>query len=392
MARTNAVWGIDVGNGSLKALRCRLDNPPTRLVAEAFDYVEYPKNLTQRDAERGELICDALRQFLSRNSVRRDRVAMSVPSQNSLVRFFQPPPVDARKVPDIVRFEPMQAIPFPLDELIWDHQQMPSGLDLHGFIMETEIVVVAMKRYEVLEALEPFRKVGIKVDFVQMTQMALFNYLLFDQLLHLPLADAYNPENRPPWTVSLSLGTDTTDMMITNGCQLWQRNIPLGGNHFTKQLTKEMKLTFAEAEHLKRNVREAENAKAVIQAMRPVFNDLLLEVQRSIGFFQNINRNAEISGMVMLGNAVKLPGLQQYLSKNLGYATVRLESFNNLVGTAVLDAPVFKENLLSFGVCYGLAVQAAGRGDLKTNLLPSKRAKLWRKLFNVVFGRLMSGP
>ena len=58
--------------------------------------------------------------------------------------------------------------------------------------------------------------------------------------------------------VVLSLGTDTTDLVVTNGYRVWQRNVPLGGSQFTKQLTKELKLTFAKAEHLKRNARQAE--------------------------------------------------------------------------------------------------------------------------------------
>ena len=84
---------------------------------------------------------------------------------------------------------------------------------------------------------------------------------------------------------SLSLGVDTTDLVITNGYRVWQRSIQIGGSHFTKALTKELKLTFAKAEHLKKNAAKAEDPKAVFQAMRPVFSDLVAEVQRSIGFF-----------------------------------------------------------------------------------------------------------
>ena len=81
-------------------------------------------------------------------------------------------------------------------------------------------------------------------------------------------AAEYDPENPPPSLVVLSMGTDTTDLVITNGFRVWQRSVPLGGNHFTKQLTKELKLTFAKAEHLKRNARQAEDPRLVFQAMR----------------------------------------------------------------------------------------------------------------------------
>ena len=45
MAASNAVWGIDIGQCALKALKCRLDDDGETIVADAFDYIEYPKIL-----------------------------------------------------------------------------------------------------------------------------------------------------------------------------------------------------------------------------------------------------------------------------------------------------------------------------------------------------------
>jgi type IV pilus assembly protein PilM len=168
----------------------------------------------------------------------------------------------------------------------------------------------------------------------------------------------------------LSLGTDTTDLVVTNGFRVWQRSIPIGGNHFTKALTKELKLNFATAEHLKRNASQADDPKALFQAMRPVFSDLLTEVQRSLGYFKNIDRKANIARVVALGNVMKLPGLPRYLQQNLGYELTKVDSFRGLGGDGVVDAPAFKENLLAYGVCYGLCLQGLKLARLNTNLLP----------------------
>ncbi len=43
-----------------------------------FDFIEYPKLLSQPDANPQELIKEALEQFLSRNDVIGDKVAISV--------------------------------------------------------------------------------------------------------------------------------------------------------------------------------------------------------------------------------------------------------------------------------------------------------------------------
>ena len=370
MPKSEAVWALDIGQCSLKALRCVPDERPDRLVADAFDFIEYPKILSQPGAEPAELISEALQQFLSRNTVKGDRVALAVPGQMGLARFIKLPPVERKKIPAIVYYEAKQQIPFDLADVVWDYQRMGGETEEEGFALDTEIGLFAMKREQVFRILEPLTQVGIEVDLVQLAPLALYNFMVFDQMPDLGPPEEYDPENPPPSVVLLSMGTDATDLIITNGYRVWQRSIPIGGNHFTKALTKELRLTFAKAEHLKRNVSAAEDPKALFQAMRPVFQDFLTEIQRSITFFSNLNRKAHIGRVVALGNAFKLPGLRKYLSQGLGYEVQRIEAFRGLVGPQVLHAPAFKENMESFGVCYGLAVQGLGKGLLRTNLLP----------------------
>jgi type IV pilus assembly protein PilM len=374
MARSDAVWGIDIGQCALKAVRCRpLEDG--RALADAFDYVEYPKILSQPEADPAALVHEALQQFLSRNSVRGDRVAVSVPGQSGLARFIKLPPVESKKIPNIVKYEARQQIPFALDDVVWDYQKMVGGSEEEGFALETEVGLFAMKRDQVFRSLKPFDEAGIEVDIVQLTPLALYNFVAFDQIQNLPPPEEYDPENPPESLVVISLGTDSTDLVVTNGYRVWQRSVPIGGNHFTKALTKELKLTFATAEHLKRNAAKAEDPKALFQAMRPVFNDLLTEVQRSVGYFTNLDRRAKIGRALALGNAMKLPGLQRYLSQNMGLELSRIESFRTLSGPAVVEAPAFKDNVLSFGVSYGLALQGLRAAKIKTNLLPREIVK-----------------
>jgi type IV pilus assembly protein PilM len=369
MAKSIRVWGIDVGQCALKALSCVREGD--QLTADAFDYVEYPKILTQPESDPEAMVRDALQQFLSRNHIaREDKVAISVPGQSGLAKFFKPPPVDVKKIPDIVRYEAKQQIPFPLDEVIWDFQRMAGGAEVDGFAVDTEVGLFAMKREQVHRYLKPFERAEIELDAVQISPLAIYNFVAYDILKDGPDPDLFDPDSPPDSIVVLSMGTDATDLVITNGFRVWQRSIPLGGNHFTKQLTKELKLTFAKAEHLKRNARQAEDPKSVFQAMRPIFNDMVTEIQRSIGYFQSIDRKAKIRGVVLLGNTVKLPGLPQYIAKNLGYDVIPFDSFQKLNGPTVFSVPAFSDNLLTFGVCYGLCLQAAGLARLNTSLLP----------------------
>jgi type IV pilus assembly protein PilM len=370
MAKIGSVWGIDLGQCALKALLCRAGDEPGTIVAEAFDYIEYPKMIGQPDANPAELYKEALETFLSRNDVKGSKVAISVSGQSGLARFIKLPPVESKKVPDIVKYEARQQIPFALEDVVWDYQQMAGGSVEEGFALETEVGLFAMKRDQVYRALKPFTDAGIEVDIVQLTPVALYNFVTFDQMPDIPPIEQYNPEDPPPSVIVMSLGAGMSDLVVTNGFRVWQRTVNLGGNNFTKALTKQMKLTFAKAEHLKRNAMKAEDPKAVFQAMRPIFSELLEEVQRSLSFFQNIDRTAKLGRVVPLGNAMKLRGLHKYLAQNLGLEVTELDGYRKLSGSAVISSPAFKDNMLSFGVCYGLCVQGLGQGHLSTNLLP----------------------
>ncbi|MCL2744807.1 MAG: pilus assembly protein PilM [Planctomycetaceae bacterium] len=369
---TAAVWGIDIGNSSLKALRCRLADEEGKIEVLAFDFIEHSKVLSQPGAEPAEILAETIQMFLSRNSTKGDQVAISASGQNTISRFLKLPPVDAKKIPDIIRYEAKQWLPFDLDEVIWDYQ--PIGLanqSATAVPLNAEVGMFAMKRDVAAKTLHPFLSHYIDVDCIQSSPLAIYNFAAFDQLAIQDISE-YDPDNPPDSMVLVSVGTESTDIVITNGFSIWTRSIPIGGSAFTKALTKNLKLTFSKAEYLKRNAAAAQDTKAVFQAMKPVYNDMLNEIHRSLEYYQGLNRRAKFGRILALGNAMKMPGLRQFLTQNLGYEVVRVPQFSRLTGKDVLESPLFKENVFSFAVPYGLVLQQLGEASLTTNLIPKE--------------------
>jgi len=370
MANTNnpGAWGIDIGQCALKALRCEMQDGD--LVATQVDYIEYPKILSQPDADPQSLIAAALNQFIERNDIEDDKIAVAVPGQSGLAKFFKPPPIQLKKLRDIVEFEAKQQIPFDLNEVVWDYQRMGGGVEREGLITETEVGLFAMKRDQVIREMLPFDNADITLDAMQLAPMAIYNCITYDLLDNCPDPDVFDPDNPPPSYMVLAIGTETTDMIITNGFRVWHRSIPIGGNHFTRQMTQQLKLTFAKAEHLNRNARDAPDPKRVFQAMRSVYDNLGTEVQRSLRFFEGIDRKATIKGVVITGNTAKLPGLQAFIGNKVDVDIIEMNAFKRLKGSTVTASPTFKNNMLSFANCYGLCLQSLGIAQLQTNLLP----------------------
>jgi hypothetical protein len=110
-----------------------------------------------------------------------------------------------------------------------------------------------------------------------MSPLALVNYTTYDLLRKggkvpaEPVPDAGEedtPRGKVRCVVVLDIGTEASNLIITDGGKIiWQRPIPLGGNHFTRALTKEMKLTFAKAEHLKRNAAKSPELRKILAAL-----------------------------------------------------------------------------------------------------------------------------
>jgi Tfp pilus assembly PilM family ATPase len=110
---TDAVWAIDLGNNSLKAMHLAVVGGVAQVIG--FDNVQHGKILSGsgiKPAERDELTALSLRQFVQRNELGEDEeIVISVPSQNSFARFVNLPPVEQKRIPEIVRFEAVQQIP-----------------------------------------------------------------------------------------------------------------------------------------------------------------------------------------------------------------------------------------------------------------------------------------
>ena len=360
---TGSVWAIDIGNNSLKALH--LSNVGGAVEVIGFDNIQHGKILDGagvKAAERDELIAISLRQFVKQNNLGKDDIIVSVPSQNSFARFVNLPPVEAKRIPEIIRFEAAQQIPFDINDVQWDWQLMTETDS-----PERKVGIFAIKNEVVTSVLEHFGRENITVSYVQMAPMALYNYALYDR------TDLGKSDNQA--TIILDIGAENTDLVVCTGSTVWQRCVPMGGNAFTRAIADTFKLNFEKAEKLKRTAAMSKYARQMFQAMRPVFTDLASEIQRSLGFYNSSNPNTKLSKMVAMGGGTKMRGLLKYLQQTLQIPIERPDSFKKLAISSSVSAAKFHESVCDFGIVYGLALQGLGLARIESNLLPRSIAR-----------------
>lgn len=357
---------MEIGAFAIKAIRLEREGDTVRV--SDFAVIPHKKVLTTPDLDQDEMVRLSLGQFISQKVLEGEHLVMSVPGHAAFARFAKLPPVEPKKVPDIVRFEAVQQIPFPIDEVEWDYQTFAAP-----DTPEIEVGIFAITRERVQQRLGLYAELGITPESLTLSPLAVFNAMMYDLGLGNDLG------GRAKALMLLDIGTSATDLIVAEAGRCWIRTFPLGGTHFTEAIAAAFKLSYSKAEKLKEEAATSKYAKQIMQAMRPVFSDLLQDVQRSMGYYQSLHRDTVLDTMYGVGSTFKIPGLRKFLGQQLQMTVNRLDEYKKIQVTG-REAASFAENAVNMGTAYGLALQGVGLAPIDANLVPVKalRDQVWQ--------------
>ena len=146
MAAANKVITIDLGTSTIKFAEFAIGRAGS-LTLLHFGVAELGLD-PNKEEERGKFITPTLAKLFRENHVKPGGdVYLSISGQSVFMRFVKLPPVDPGQIEQVVKFEAQQNVPFPIEEVTWDYQMMPTRTSGN----EAEAVIVAIKK-EVIEA------------------------------------------------------------------------------------------------------------------------------------------------------------------------------------------------------------------------------------------------
>jgi len=194
---SNVCWGIEVGAGGVKALKVERDGDNLRVLD--FAVMPHKRVLSTPGIDKDEATRLALGSLMSqyRDSMRGATIALSVPGHSAFARFAKLPPVEPKGVAGLVKFEAVQQIPFPIDDVEWDYQTFASEDS-----PEVEVGIFASTKERMNEMLSLYSEVGLTPDIINLSPVAVYNALAYD----LSFTD------QTPGTVLIDIGT-TADML-----------------------------------------------------------------------------------------------------------------------------------------------------------------------------------
>ncbi len=365
MPKRNEAWGIEVGAFALKAVK--LSRHGGEVQVDDYTVQRFKQVLTTPDVDVDEQVRLALDTFMQNHDLAKSNVVVSVPGNLAFARFAKLPPVEAKRIAEIVRYEAVQQIPFPLEQVEWDYQVFRQD-----DAPDVEVGIFAITKERVLNYLANFNAQDLPVDSLTLSPLAVYNAFAYETAGEDGPADDEG-------VMLMDIGTSSTDIIIVEGGNIWLRTFSLGGNHFTEALVKQFKISFPKAEKLKREAATSKYAKQIFQAMKGVYGDLVQEVQRSLGYYQSINAESNVTRIIGLGSTMRLPGLAKFLKSNLQIEVDRPDGYERIAVDGKREAD-FANHAVNLATAYGLALQGLGIERVSANLLPSHvlAARNWR--------------
>ena len=350
MEKYPVVWGLDIGHSSIKAAKLSRNGNSVTVLGYAIEPIA-----ATEDGDRDEAVVKALQQLAQQEDIGGIPVIASLSGRQIFSRTINIPVLNAKKVDRMVELEARQQIPGNFDEVEWGYHLSPAADGTSN-----DVALFAARRDITQELIRKCKRAGINLVGVSVSSLALYNFVRFDQEF---------PEDET--VIILDVGAENTDLVLYQGDTLWMRSLALSGNDITKVFMKKFRVSFEEAETLKRQIGDSRQAEKILKVLEGTLNELTSEVQRSLGFYKSQNTTAKLENIVISGNTFRLPSLPEYLAERLRYTVNILEDLDKIQVAGGIDREHFLRDLQSLGVAIGLALQGTGVAKANVNLLPS---------------------
>ncbi len=350
------VWGIDIGESAIKAVKMARVRDYLEIIRVDMIPIGPPGGAEESTVDRETLLIAALEEFVRRHDPSDSRVIASIQGRNTFCKLITLPPVEPKRIPEIVRFEVKQQIPFRIEDIVWDYVQCKKD---YAPGEEIEVNLVAIRKEIVENFVETFAQAGIRLDGLQATPLALYNLVKYE------LA----PEGN---VVVIDVGARLTDLVIVEGERFWPRTLGIAGKHITKALEDKFEIPPAEAESLKLSAADSKHYQKIFGVVRPVLKDLVTEIHRTIGYYKSLSKDVTFDKVIFLGNGTKLAGFEKFFGENLPYRIEVVQGLKNIRVSRRLNLKALKGYLPGFGVAIGLAIHGLREGRLRVNLLPDE--------------------
>jgi type IV pilus assembly protein PilM len=286
--------------------------------------------------------------------------AIAVPGHLALTKFIKTPSVAKEKRVKIVAFEAAENIPYPLEDVVWDHVVVADD----GFDLE---VMLAAVKFDAMQSLcGAADAAGFPVERATPASLALYH------------AFRYNYPQVLESVIVVNIGARTTNLLFLEGDRFYIRTLALAGNTVTQALAEELRIDFASAETLKIQVLSGRSdlpptspsRAAVHRAASAFVAKLQVEITRSAVNHRRQSGGGAPVAVYLTGGGSLIEELPASLAERLKLPVERYESLKNVDLSADARAAGAESQAPVLADLVGLATRLVRKEEAEASLLP----------------------
>ncbi len=375
-AKFKRVIGVDLGSYAIKVLQANKGSGGRIAVERASSARVDP---TEYVNDPAGALSSALGQAMTGYQMKGSMVVLALPGQSAVIRYPRLPKMPEGELQGAVEIEAGQNIPYDLDDvsLSWVVlEEVPSNGET-----VLKILLVAAKS-DVIES-----RVNIAADLGVSPHI-----LTVDSLALADAAEAIGVFGGEETVALINLGAAATNIhFCKDGVSNFIRDVTWGGKEITSAIQRTLRISFEDAERLKRDYAESapaeipemappaeeappaggdmqmqdpleeaeekDDATKIREATAPVISRLVSEVRRSFDYYEQQLYERRADRIVLSGGATEYPTIRKAFMEQLGGSHVETASPLDTVDLAGSDVGPFQDHPSQFMVTVGLVAR-----------------------------------
>ncbi len=317
MAKGRNCVGLDIGSSAVKI--CALRSTKRGLQLQAFDSERLPpETIVDGALMNASIVTDAVSALLARNKIRTKEAALSVSGNTVIIKKITLPLMTQEEVDESIQWEAEQYIPFDIRDVYIGHEVV--ARNDQG---QMDVVLVAAKREMINDYEAVAHDAGLTPIVMDVDAFCLQNCYEVNYGFH-----------QGETVVLLDIGNAVVSMnVVTDGVTMFTRDLSMGGSDITEEISKQLNITYDEAELYKMGGAGASDQvlpHEVEKIIGEKAEDMAAEIQRSIDFYAATAASSRIDRIVVSGGTAAIPSLVRIISRTSGVPAEVVNPFRNV--------------------------------------------------------------
>jgi type IV pilus assembly protein PilM len=356
---TPEVFGLDINDPSLKIVKLKKKHgflQPVSFIEKEIPNGTVDEGIIQDKKTFVKNLKEAMASVKGEKLKTRYVVA-SLPEEKSFSQVIKMPKMNSSELKTAVPFEAENYIPLPADQMYLDFEEITPATNQSDRL---DILIVAVEKTIVDSYVSCLKEAGLIPIALEVETQAIARVLVKNKTSSGPVA-------------LVDFGGDSTDLIVFSGGSVrFTSSIPISSRQITSAISENLGITLKEAEHMKVKYgldSESSNhrTKAVLKAVKPLFFELVAEIQKYLDFYSghDLNENPAkknskkngIEKIILSGGGSNLRGIEEFLKEKLNIDVETGNPWINFPGINKKSLPELQNNSLSFVTAIGLAMR-----------------------------------